>query len=241
VTLIINDLEILSPPKEYASFHGTSIFTTMRTCNKNILLWPRHAERLATHATYFGFKNPGCEYLKARILRILRTKTCEQKIRVILSDTNWALNFEDLELLDSNIYNGVDIYISSYQTHPQLRFFKTSNRLPYMLAAKEAQQQGAFEALLLDSHGFISDGSRTSLMLYDGQSLVALKGGLEGCMRQEVLEYAKSLGVNIKYAYKKAQELDGQLLLANSIIGVVPVGDIKYDFVSHIINYFRVL
>jgi branched-subunit amino acid aminotransferase/4-amino-4-deoxychorismate lyase len=239
--LIINGHEATHAQQELSTFHGSSFFTTMRSCEQKILLWERHWQRLSAHAEYFKFKLPDKNNLYNIIIHELASKTNNQKIRIIISRSSYALTFEAYEKSDQKIYQGVRICVSKFQTHPQLAAYKTSNSLPYMLAHEEAQERKVYEALLLDQNGYISDGSRTSIMLFDGLNLISLLGGLEGCMREEALDYAKQvLEIPVRHEYKKPEDLQGQILLANSLIGVVPVGEIRYAVVEQLINNFCV-
>jgi len=238
-TLLINGHKTTLDQQEFAHFHGTSVFTTLRSKRQEALLFERHWTRLKLHAAYFGFPMPMKELVGNLLKEELKTKICDQKIRIIIAGERWALSLEDAEIINANIYDGVDICISKYQTHPQFANLKTSNSLPYILASQEAKNQGVFEALLLNNQGYICDGSRTSIMLYDGTDLCSLQGGLDGCMREEALAYARSIGINTKTCFKKPDQINGQTLLANSILGVVPVGEIKYNFVREIIDFFR--
>lgn len=238
-TLLINGHKANLDQQEFAHFHGTSVFTTLRSRGQEALLFERHWSRLSTHAAFFNFPMPNKELITKLLKEELKIKISDQKIRIIIASDRWAISLEDAEIINSNIYTGVDICISGYQVHPQLGHLKTSNSLPYVLAGQEAKKLGVFEALLVNNQGYICDGSRTSIMLYDGEILYSLKGGLDGCMREEVLAYAQRLGINIKTCFKKPTELQGQVLLANSILGVVPVGEIKYSLVQNIINFFR--
>jgi branched-chain amino acid aminotransferase len=94
------------------------------------------------------------------------------------------------------------------------------------LALARAEAAGAFEALLLNERGRLAEGSRTNLIL-------ALPGGLftppveDGCLpgtvRRRLLELGlvteRSLGLNELRAAR-------EVLLTNSLIGVLPVGRI---------------
>jgi hypothetical protein len=86
----------------------------------------------------------------------------------------------------------------------------------------------------------VVDGSRTSLMYFDGSTLFSLQGGLAGIMREEALSFAEQRGALIKRSFLRPHELQkGQMMLANCLIGVVPVGPILYDIVFRLVEHFR--
>lgn len=141
---------------------------------------------------------------------------------------------------------GVRVLLTPYRVHPDLYRFKTGNYLPYRLALKEAEGQGAFEGLLQDGEGYVVDGSRTSPLLYRDGVLFLLEGGLEGITREQVARVAREMGLRVERARLYPWELpwprplfpppgpappgrraggsEGVLLLAGSGVGLLPVG-----------------
>jgi branched-subunit amino acid aminotransferase/4-amino-4-deoxychorismate lyase len=94
------------------------------------------------------------------------------------------------------------------------------------LALARAQQAGAFEALLLNERGRLAEGSRSNVLIGLGGRLFTppvQDGCLPGTVRRRLLELGlvaeRSLG---------PEELRGasEVLLTNSLIGVLPVGRI---------------
>ena len=66
---------------------------------------------------------------------------------------------------------------------------KSLNMLESYLAFREAQKQGAYEALLVNRHGQITEGTRTNFFVTDGDSLVTAPGAQVGQNRKEVLDW----------------------------------------------------
>lgn len=238
-SLVIDGRAASLAERSYADFHGHSVFTTMRSKDKEPLLWSRHWQRLCAHASFFGFAVPPEQQIYRLLTSELAQKGVDQKIRIILAANRFAIACEPYEPPTSAIYSGVSVVISAMQVHPQLARYKTGNSLPYALAFKEAEKKGAFEALLCNNDDFVVDGSRTSIMLFDGETLTSLSGGLDGCMREQALEYARKRGVKIEQRLVKRHELSGHMLLANSLIGVVPVGAVNCDFIANLVSHFR--
>lgn len=147
-------------------------------------------------------------------------------------------------------WEGVKVALTPYRVHPDLARFKTGNYLPYRLALKEAEGQGAFEGLLQDGEGYVVDGSRTSPLLYRDGVLFLLEGGLEGITREKVAEAARELGLRVQRVRAYPWDLPladppplsphqsllkrgglvergqpkGTLLLAGSGVGLLPAG-----------------
>ncbi len=232
-TLFINGRQASPDELQLSHFHGESVFTTLRSHRGRLIMWHHHWQRLTEHAAFFGFWLPP----EDRVIDLLHAhiNAADHKIRVIIAPSHHAITLEPYSPQAANIYQGVSIIKSSWQVHPVLGRYKTSNLLPYLCALKEAQTRGAFEALLTNHDGFVVDGARTSLLHYDGAKLVALAGGLDGCMRKFVM---MTLGYHDQ-CFMRYHDLTGQLLLANSLMGLVPVSPIIYDEVFDMVELFR--
>jgi len=76
----------------------------------------------------------------------------------------------------------------------------TGAYLTSVLARKEAVDNGADEALLLDSHGYVAEGSGENLFLVkDGKLFTPHPGAiLPGITRLSVVEMAQSLGLHVR-------------------------------------------
>lgn len=222
---------------QFASFHGHSVFTTLRVHQRRLLLWHRHWQRFKDHAQFFNFHVPHEDNVLALIAPNLRDN--DQKLRLIATASSYAITIEDYPPPSETIYRGVDITFSSWQPHQQFARFKTGNSLPYFLAQQHALDKGTFEALLTNHDGFVVDGSRTSVLHYDGTTMTALDGGLDGVMRDFVLTRCETHGISSRKAYLRRDDLRHQILLTNSLIGIVPVLPLRCANVSTIVEMFR--
>ncbi len=221
---------------ELSSFHGNAVFTTLRSRNGIPVHWREHWLRVSKHAQFFGYPIPD----ENEILKTLEPHLYQgdRKLRVIIGPQEWTLTVEDFSPPSPEIYGGVAVHLSSWQAHAKLGAYKTANSLPYVMAQKEAVAHHAFEALLTNQDEFVVDGARTSLIHFDGKEFIALAGGLAGIMREVVLDDL-SKDFKISTRFMRFQELTGQLLLANSLMGVVPVAPLQFSLVADIVERYR--
>jgi len=104
--------------------------------------------------------------------------------------------------------------------------FKTSNKLPQILARTEADAAGADEALLLNTDGFVIEGASSNLFWIERDTICTpplTSGVLPGVTRAVILEICKSLSVATRQANISPDELhraDG-IFLSLSSWGVV--------------------
>ncbi len=221
-------------------WHGAFVFTTIRLIDGKALWLESHLNRLKNHSEALGLGFAGFERLEAELLKYQKTSGLNL-LRLVVSGDYVNSSIRPLTPPTLEQYeNGVKVHISSIQIHPQLGKYKTGNYLPYRLAKKEAESIGAFEALLLDSNGYLVDGSRSSLLLFQDNVLYALQGGLEGITRQKVLEKAMQFGIQTQQAYLKPEDIKGQLLLAGTGIGLLSVGIALDDRLRHLIKLLKI-
>lgn len=238
-TLIVNNEHATIEQKHFAQFHGNSVFTTMKWSNGVLHYWSKHWQRLSEHAAFFSFSMPEEKSIVALINEALKQSPGPQKIRIIVGIHGYAITIEELSPYDARIYEGVSVIRSSFQVHSQLAHLKTANSLPYMLARQEAERNQVFEALLSNNDGYIVDGSKSSLLLFKNDLLLSAKGGLKGIMREEAISFAKARGVFVKEQFMRYKDLEGELLLTNSLFGIVSVGPPSHPFIKELIDYFR--
>jgi branched-chain amino acid aminotransferase len=105
---------------------------------------------------------------------------------------------------------------------------KSGNYLVSVLAVAEAKRRGAFEAILCDQVGRLTEGSSSNLFLVRGGRITTppLSAGLlEGITRRHVIALAHRAGIAVDQAplWPKDLESADEAFLTSSIRGVVPV------------------
>src|SRR5262245_18803938 len=104
--------------------------------------------------------------------------------------------------------------------------FKTCNKLPQVLARGETDAHGANETLLLNTKGFVVEGSSSNLFWISGETVCTsplASGILPGVTRAAVLEICQSLKLATREINIRPQELqaaDG-IFVSLSSFGVV--------------------
>ncbi len=105
---------------------------------------------------------------------------------------------------------------------------KTGAHLPNVLALREARAAGAYEALLLDDRGFVTEGSSSNVFAARGGRIVTpplAAGILEGVTRGVVLRLAREVGVPAEEAPLKPADLEAadEVFITSTIREIVPV------------------
>jgi len=105
---------------------------------------------------------------------------------------------------------------------------KTGSHLPNVLAVREARAAGAFEALLLDGRGFVTEGSSSNVFAVSGGVLRTpplAAGILEGVTRGVVLRLARRAGIDIDEVPLLPEDLEGadEVFITSTVREIVPV------------------
>lgn len=223
-------------PEQIYLRQGISVFTTLRQERGSWLYLENHFSRLRRDALALGI-TPVPEATWEDLLAGLPKDPL--RVRLTLSPVSWSLEARPYQAPPEHICRGVKVVATEFQVLPGLARYKTGSRLPYHLAAQAAQRQGAFEALLVDPEGHVVDGTVTSPLLYREGVLTSLTGGLDGITRYQVIRQAQALGLRVASAALSWPECQGQLLLAGSGVGLVPVGIPVDPAVTELVRLFR--
>lgn len=115
---------------------------------------------------------------------------------------------------------------------PLLAGLKTLNRLPQVLAS-QSMPDWAYESLMVDAAGAYLEGTRTNLFAYMAGEWITppvQQLAVAGVARQATIDHLESIGEVIEYRAIMPDDLThadfGGLLLTNSVVGTVDVGEI---------------
>lgn len=222
-----------------ALWHGFFVFTTLRLEGGEPLWLTEHLERLRRHAQALGIAFPGFKVLEREVEHHCQQRT-DLLLRLVVAPEAYASSARPFVPPPEPDYaRGVRVHCTTVRVHPDLGRYKTGSYLPYRLARREAEQTGCFEGLLLSEQGHVVDGSRTSPLLWRDGELWVLLGGMEGITQQKVVEHAIQMGLPVFQAYLRPEELEGQLLLAGTGVGLLPVGKPVDPLLEALIAHFR--
>lgn len=108
---------------------------------------------------------------------------------------------------------------------------------------KEIRENNAYEAILIDSKGYITEGSKSNIFMVKGNKLLTspVDAVLLGITRGEVISLAKKLEIEveeIEYKYLDINELDGMFISGTSpkILPINQVNDVNLNVNNEIIR-----
>lgn len=123
------------------------------------------------------------------------------KLKVHLIVAAWAWG---AYLGEDALERGIRIKTSSFNRHhvnvALCKAKSNGNYMNSMLALREAQQCGCDEALLLDTEGYVAEGSGENIFIVRNGVLLTpeLTAALEGITRDTLIELAREIGVPVR-------------------------------------------
>lgn len=231
--------------------YGDGFFESMRVSNGHVLFADLHWKRLV-HA---------CGVLRITVPEDFTVNTLRSeanRLAKINDEPNSRIRFQGFrsgsgrytpessflswsmvsEPLNSPSYqlnkNGLTIGIcGSHSINPLPQSgFKSSNSVPYVLGGIYASEKGWDDCLMLDSEGFIAEGTGSNVFLVQGNRLITpdlQNGGVPGVMRTIILHEASNLGFEVVQQLVKEDDLllADECFLSTATRGITWVGAFK--------------
>ena len=108
---------------------------------------------------------------------------------------------------------------------------------------EEINKKNAYEAILVDRNGFITEGSKSNIFMVKGNELITspVKAVLPGVTRGEIINIANKIGIKViekEYSFKDIDKLDGMFISGTSpkVLPINQVDSIKLDPENNIIK-----
>ena len=200
--------------------YGDGVFESMRAHSGRVFRLDRHLERLRRSADLVGFgRLPDDARLRAEIAEVLSAnRLTEARLRLTVTrgpgipgdyvesggEPTRVLSAAPFTGLDPRRYEmGVEVEVAGRSAVPADCLdpaIKTTSRIASVLARRDAAARGAFEALLLDAEGRLTEGTVSNVFLAAGGRLLtpeAPSGALPGVTRAAVLEIARASGLPV--------------------------------------------
>ena len=188
------------------------LFEALPVYNRKIFLWEKHFERLQTGANYLKIKLPfSREPIRAFAEELLeKNQATDCILRIHLSrgvgPRGYSIKGADSPTLVMSLHprpkisSPCKIITSSVRVlaDDPLTSFKSCSKLSHVMARMEADEQGADEALLLNTNGHIAEATSANLFWIENKSVCTPplhSSALPGVTRGLVLELCGKLKI----------------------------------------------
>jgi branched-chain amino acid aminotransferase len=228
------------------TIEGTSLYEVVRVIDGVPLFLEKHLERLKNSAHIVNLKLwLNIEDIKAKMLELISVNKVEEgNIKIVFNYKNEELKQHKTFLAyflkhhypsDKQYSEGVGTVLCfKERNNPNAKVINTNlkNDTDEMI-----KKSGAYEAILVDRNGNITEGSRSNIFMVKGDTVVTapLEDVLPGITRQVIIDICRN--ENIKFAeekinYKDIDKLDA-LFITGTSPKVLPINTVNdYIFTS---------
>ncbi len=211
---------------EYA--YGFGVYETIRVSNGSPHFLAEHCQRLMRSAEAIGlehaFSPPIVTENIVDLIKANKVVSCNLKIMLIGGASKDTANLYIMCLNplfpDRKLYK-TGVHCTTYSHERPFPHAKTLNMLPSYIAYRQAKATGAYDALLINNCGCITEGTRTNFFAIKDRTIFSPPEDeiLLGVMRSAVLKVARDNNFTIEEKAIKLsdiQEYDGALLTSTS-------------------------
>lgn len=245
---IVEESEAMLPVLDWGLLYGFGLFETMRAYGGRVFRLEDHLRRLSDSAKEIGLplKEGGDALARHIRLALSVNSLSDAYVRLTVTYGVGGPRLEFREDAKPNVFavarplpenivelqeKGVKLSVSGkYVRDPEspLTYVKSTNYLLNALAKREAQEAGVYDALLLNTQGFVAETSTANIFtVADGvvKTPPAAAGLLAGITRKTVLELAKKEGIKAGEANITLEDVSSadEAFITNSTLELAPV------------------
>jgi branched-chain amino acid aminotransferase len=249
--LIVPEAQAVVSVYDHGFLYGDGVYETMRSYEGVVFMLARHIERLARSAALIRLETPEVGRLNDAVLRILEAnKLSDAYIRVTLSRGKGPIGL-DPSLCGKHTLVVIaeqfrEYPVSCYKNGVQFVFAKTRrnlagaidpkikslNFLNNILAKIEAKERGAYEAVMLNAAGFLTEGTVCNIFFVKKGILCTPSveaGILDGITRELVISLAKREGIRVEEGMFLPNDLleASEVFFTNTTAEVMPVTSVE--------------
>ena len=215
------------------------IYEVLRVIEGKPLFLEKHIERMSNSFRIINKEMPFSDGEITEKLKELIDKENKKEGNIKIT---YSINKKELNMFfikhsypDKKMYeNGVKtILYFGERNNPNAKIVNDDFRAGVNEKIKE---NNAYEAILVDRNGYITEGSRSNIFMVKGDTVITspLKAVLPGVTRSTILEVLKENNIKIleqEYSYKDIGELDGMFISGTSpkVLPINAVDDIKIN------------
>ncbi len=233
---------------DHGFLYGDGIYETMRVYDSVIFMLDEHIKRLFRSASLIGLDIPkNADDIKIAVYETLQAnKLINAYVRLTVSrgygpigldpalckEPTFVVTATDFKDYPRSFHeDGIRLIISSVRRNLKEAInplIKSLNFLNNILAKIEAKQADAFEAIMLNANGYITEGAISNIFFAKGGALYTPSidcGILDGITRFIVMELAVRNGIAVREGAFSPDELYSadEVFITNTTMEVMPV------------------
>ncbi len=229
---LISESEAVVPVSIREVFFNFGVYESVKVLRGTAVFLEDHLERLLDSARLLEIPQPySSDEIFSMVYRLIdadRIGRATMRIQLIGGTKPMLfIYYTDLPAYPAEYYTkGVPLII--YPGERVMPEVKSTSLLLNYVALREAERQGAFEALFEDRRGCSIEGTRSNLFAVRGRTLItAREGVLAGVTRKHIIEHARDIGLEVSYQCVTTDELTSgsfdELFISSTSMGAIPV------------------
>lgn len=233
---------------DHGFLYGDGIYETMRVYDGVVFMFDEHLRRLFRSASLIRLNIPlGVDQIKTAVFDTLKANSLRNaylRLTVsrgygeigldpdLCSQPTFVIIAEDMKEYPSSMYEkGIKVIVAKTRRNlkealnPQI---KSLNFLNNILAKIEAKERTAYEAIMLNHHGHITEGTISNIFFFKEDILCTPSvdcGILDGITRGIVIDLATREGLRVREGTFAMEDLKGveEIFITNTTLEVMPV------------------
>lgn len=245
--IYLDETKALIPASDRAFLVGEGLFETMRSYQGHVVFLEDHLKRMREASIVLGLDFPvSPARLKFLIYETLHVnRLSDAVIRVYLTPEGTSIGDLDSPPQRVNLLiscRGYDPFPASYYKQGTSCIFvkgimaemgliaqiKSTSYLSRVLARRQARSQGAFEGLLLNLAGQVTEGSGSNIFVVQGEKVFTPPLGtglLAGVTRHQIFKVAEKEKIAVEERVLSAEDLfaSDEIFLTSTLKEVMPI------------------
>jgi branched-chain amino acid aminotransferase len=239
---------------DHGFLYGEGVYETLRTYNRRVFQYDRHVRRLRRSAQLIALEVPLTdEALAAEIDRTMSAAAFagEAYVRVLLTRGVGELTYDpeatpsptlvvivkpQIDPPPAAYADGVRVAIVEViRNHPRSvsPLIKSNNLMNSALAMQEALRRGAFEGVMRNYRGELTECTTANLFVVRGGSVLTppLEAGLlPGITRELIFDIGRGIGIDVREAVLRDDDLFGadEAFLTSTTREAVPIVQVDH-------------
>ena len=215
--------------------YGFGVYENIRVVNGIVYFVDEHIERLMESARILGLTHPfGPDDVRRALEELVeKTGSGTYNLKILLiggAEPSLFILPLNPHFPDKKLYRD-GIHTVTYNYERAFPHAKTLNMLQSYLAYKKAKEADAYDALLIDRGGYITEGTRTNFFCIKDKTLYSPleEKILLGVTRKTVLKVAKERGFNVVEKEISPEGLVGYEggFLTSTSSGIMPIASVE--------------
>jgi len=248
---VVPEAEAVVSVYDHGFLYGDGVYETMRAYEGVVFMIERHMERLFRSASLIRLRPPDGPTVRKAVYQTLEANgLSDAYIRVTLSrgkgpigldpelcrQPTFVVITEKFKEYPGSLYReGVALVVAQTRRNhvraidPKI---KSLNFLNNILAKVEAKERGAYEAIMLNTDGFITEGTVSNIFFVRDNAVCtpsAEAGILDGITRELVLRLAGENGLSVKEGLFCPDDLfrASEVFFTNTTAEIMPVSSVE--------------